>query len=241
MRKGGEILSDVLNTLLERVEEGVSELEIDQLAEKLILQKGADPGFKTVKGYRHSICTAVNDVVVHGIPSSYRFKKGDLVCIDAGVLYKGLHTDMAETILLKKGDKTDVEKHKFLTTGKKALEKALSKAKPGNRIGHISKEIQETVEGQGYSVVRTLVGHGVGKSLHEAPEVPGFLDGSIDKTPLLKENMTLAIEVIYNMGSYDVQYANNDGWTIATADSSLSAVFERSIVITDKGYEVLTK
>lgn len=241
MRVGGKILAETLDTLLKSVKVGVSELEIDKMAENLITSAGAKPGFKEVKGYRHSICTAVNDVVVHGVPSNYRFKNGDIVCIDAGVFYKGLHTDMADTILLKSGDSTDEEKIKFLKTGKKALKKALSQAKEGNRIGHISKAIQDTVEGQGYSIVRTLVGHGVGRNLHEAPEVPGFLDGPIEKTPRLEKNMTIAIEVIYVMGKPEVEYANDDGWTISTQDGSLSAVFERTVVIKENGCEVLTK
>lgn len=242
MQKGGAILAHVLSTLIESVKEGVSEIELDEMAEKMILEAGGKPGFKTVRGYKHTICTATNDVVVHGIPTAYKYKKGDVVCIDAGVLYGGLHTDMADTVLIESEDLDDnKEKQKFLSTGKNALNAALKVARPGNRIGHISKAIQDIVEGEGYSIVRTLVGHGVGKSLHEPPEVPGFLVGPIDKTPLLKANMTIAIEVIYTKGSPEVEYANNDGWTISTSDGSISAVFERTVLITDTGMEILTK
>jgi methionyl aminopeptidase len=243
MQKGGSVLSEVLWEVMKQVKPGVSELEIDMLAEKLIREKGGEPGFKKVEGYHHTICACTNDVVVHGIPSKYVFKEGDIVCIDCGVYYKGYHTDMAETIVV--GQKSLVKGKnvkRFLDIGKEALEAGIAQATLGNRIGHISQAIQNIVEKKGgYSVVRTLIGHGVGKELHEEPEVPGFLDRSISRTPLIKEGMTIAVEVIYNMGGPDVVYAGVDDWTIKTADGSLSAVFERSIVITKNGPELLTK
>jgi methionyl aminopeptidase len=149
---------------------------------------------------------------------------------------------MAETILIP-GDDEDGNKKKehFLETGKRALREAINSAKSGKRVGHISKTIQDIVEKEGYSVVRSLVGHGVGKELHEPPEVPGYLAGKIEKTPLLKTGMTVAIEVIYNMGGPDIAYANEDGWTIKSSDGSLSAVFERTVLITKDGCEVLTR
>lgn len=238
MAHGGHILAEVLFALLEFIKPGVSELEIDELAERLIREKGGEPGFQKVPGYRHTICVSTNDVVVHGIPTHYKFKEGDVVGIDCGVYYKGFHTDMAETIKVKsQKDEIDL----FLETGKRALEGAIQVAKPGNRIGHISQMIQKIVEEAGYSVVRSLIGHGVGRSLHEEPEVPGFLTGKISDTPLLSEGMTIAIEVIYNRGKFDVVYANKDGWTIKTKDSSLSGLFERSVAITKNGPIVLTK
>lgn len=251
MAKGGKILAEVLQEVLNNIRPGISEIELDQLAEKLIREKGGKPGFKKVKGYSYSICVATNDVVVHGIPTHYVFKDQDVVGIDCGVLYKGFHTDMAETVKVQsskfplrseaskvQGNKD--EKDKFLETGKKALEEAIKVATIRNRIGHISKTIQDIVEGAGYSVVRSLIGHGVGKSLHEEPEVPGFLAGVINRTPKLLEGMTIAIEVIYTMGKKDVMYANKDGWTIKTADSSLAGLFERTIAITKNGPRVLT-
>lgn len=246
MVEGGRILAEVLNEVLKQIKPGVSELELDRLAEKLIREKNAEPGFKKVKGYKHSICVSTNDVVVHGVPTSYRLKEGDVIGIDCGVYYKGFHTDMAETRRVSTINNQQItnnkknEIDKFLETGKRALGEAIKQAKVGNRVGHISKTTQEIVEGAGYSVVRTLVGHGVGRKLHEEPEVPGFLAGSISKTPMLLEGMTLAIEVIYNMGRSEVVYANNDGWTIKTKDGSLSAVFEKTIVITKEGSRVLT-
>lgn len=243
MRKGGAILADVLYEVMSHVKPGVSEFEMDKLAEELILKKGGYPGFKKVPGYKHTICAATNEVVVHGIPSKYIYKEGDVACIDCGVFIDGYHTDMAETVFVKgssplsQGDKEKIE---FLNTGKKALDEAIKVAKAGRHIGHISQAIQDVVEGKGYSVVRNLVGHGVGEKLHMPPEVPGFLDKPIEKTPLLTEGMTIAIEVIYNMGGPDVVYANNDGWTISSEDGSLSAVFERTVLITKTGCEVLT-
>lgn len=244
MRQGGKILAEVLFETLDKVGPGMSEIEVDKIAEDLIIKKGGYPGFKKVKGYHHATCISTNNVVVHGIPSNYILEEGDIIGIDCGVLYKGFNTDMAETIRVsKKGNSkiADDEVGKFLKTGKKALEEAILVAFEGNRIGHISKTIQGIVEGQGYSVVRSLIGHGVGKKLHEEPEVPGYLERKIEKTPKILPGMTFAVEIIYNMGDSEVVYDNKDGWTISTADGSLSGLFERTIAITDKGTEILTK
>src|SRR3990167_7300010 len=200
MKTGGKILADVLFEVLKNIKIGVSEIELDQLAEKLILEKGGEPGFKKVDGYRHTICISTNDVVVHGIPTNYKLKEGDVVGIDCGVYYKGFNTDAAQTVRVQNSEsriQNSDEIDRFLETGKKALSEAIRIAKIGNRIGHISQTIQTIVEGAGYSVVRSLIGHGVGKELHEEPEVPGFLNMPIANTPLLKEGMTIAVEVIY--------------------------------------------
>lgn len=246
MAEGGKILAEILFEVLKHVRVGVSELELDQLAERLILEKGGEPGFKKVEGYEHTICISTNDVVVHGIPTSYKLKKGDKVGIDCGVYFKGFHTDMAQTLrVLDQKSKIKSQKEdeidRFLEIGEKAMWEGIKAAQLGNRIGDISKAIQDIVEGQGYSVVRSLIGHGVGKELHEDPEVPGFLDKSILRTPLLKEGMTIAVEVIYNMGKSDVVYSGSDGWTIRTKDGSLSGLFERTIVIVNNVPVVLTK
>lgn len=237
MHHGGEILADVLFSVMKEIKPGITELDIDRMAEERIRKRGGGSGFKKVKGYHHTICVATNDVVVHGIPTNYAFKTGDVVCIDCGVYYGGFHTDMAETVVVANADPAVKA---FVKAGKEALKKAIAVAQLGNRIGHISKEIQETIEGKGYSVVRSLIGHGVGRELHEEPEVPGYLSGKIERTPLLREGMTIAIEVIYNMGKPDVVYASKDGWTIKSKDGSLSSVFERTVAITKDGPEVLT-
>lgn len=239
MQYGGHILSDVLWAVLQEVKPGVTGLQIDQLAEKMIKERGGESGFKKVPGYKYTLCICTNEVVVHGIPTNEPFKEGDMVCIDAGVFYKGFHTDMAETIIVGQSENPKAEH--LLKVGKQALDDGIAQATIGNRVGHISQAIQKKVEGAGYGVVRSLIGHGVGRELHEEPEVPGYLQGSIVHTPLLVEGMTIAVEVIYAMGSPDVTYANKDGWSIKTADNSLSAVFERSIAITKNGPVILTK
>jgi methionyl aminopeptidase len=240
MKEGGHMLSVALGKALAAVKEGITEAELDKIAEKSIREQGGEPGFMKVPGYKHTICTATNEVIVHGIPGKYALKKGDVICIDCGVYLDGLHTDMADTVIVGGKSEGSKEVQKFLEVGEKAMWAGIEKAKAGNRVGHISQTIQEIVEGNGYSVVRTLVGHGVGKELHEEPEVPGFLIGKIERTPLLKEGMTIAVEVIYAMGEPDVMYANDDGWTIKMADDSLSAVFERTILITKDDPLVLT-
>lgn len=246
MAQGGKKLGVILQELLEYSEPGVTLRQIDARADELILKAGGTASFKTVKGYQWATCLCVNEVVVHGIPTAYVLKEGDVLTIDIGLLYKGFHTDTAWTKIIENREsrienREDNEKRRFLKIGEEALWKAIGEAKVGNRIGHITKTIQETVEGAGYGVVRTLVGHGVGHELHEAPQVPGLLKGTIEETPLLMAGMTLAIEVIYAMGNGAVVYDNDDGWTIATRDRSLTAVFEHTIVITAAGPRILTK
>ncbi len=242
MATGGRILADVLFEVLKHAKPGVSELELDALAEKLIRERGGEPGFKKVPGYKHTICVSTNSVVVHGIPTAYKLREGDVLGIDCGVYYEGFHTDAAHTVRIQNSKlKTQNDKiDKFLETGKHALKEAIKQVKPGNRIGHISKTIQDIVEKAGYSVVRSLIGHGVGRELHEEPEVPGFLNRKIEKTPLLVEGMTIAVEVIYNMGRKDVVLNKDDNWTISTADGSISGLFERTVCITKSGNQILT-
>jgi methionyl aminopeptidase len=245
MQTGGKMLADTMWEVCSAIKPGMTEIEVDALADKLIKEKGGEPGFKKVEGYHHATCISTNEVVVHGIPSPRVLKEGDIIGIDCGVFYQGFHTDMSETLRVRsknselriKNDEID----KFLKVGKQALEAGISQAKAGNHVGDISKAIQDIVEVQnGYSVVRSLVGHGVGKELHEDPEVPGYLQGKIEKTPELKEGMVIAIEVIYNMGGPDLAFANNDGWTLKTKDNSLAGLFERTIAITKSGPLVLT-
>ncbi|MBI4091737.1 MAG: type I methionyl aminopeptidase [Candidatus Levybacteria bacterium] len=246
MKAAGAILGEVLELLLKYAKPGVSEIEVDSLAEKLIRERGAEPGFKKVPSYKHTICVSTNDVVVHGVPTKKVLKEGDIVGIDCGVFLNGYYTDMAETIRVTTDssqlttDSND-KVEKFLVVGKKALFAGIKEARVGNRVGHISREIQSIIEGAGYSVVRNLVGHGVGKSLHEAPEIPGYLSRKIDQTPELSAGQTLAIEAIYNMGGHEVVYDRGDNWTIATRDRSISGLFERTILVTENGPELLTQ
>lgn len=239
MFEAGVILGDVLQEVVNYIKPGITELEIDKYAEKLIRQKGGEPGFKKVPGYKHTICVSTNNVVVHGIPKKRILKTGDIIGIDCGVFLNGYHTDMAETVIVGKTE--DKKVLKFLEIGKKSMFNAILKAKAGNRVGDISKAMQETVEGGGYSIVRSLVGHGVGKELHEDPEIPGYLDKKIEKTPILKEGMTIAIEVIYNFGKKDVEYDGSDDWTIVTKDNSLAGLFERTVLVTKEGPKLITR
>lgn len=247
MKRAGEMLGKVLKETLECVKPGITEQELDAFADRKIAELGGYPGFKKVKGYHNAICVATNDVVVHGIPKARILKDGDIITIDAGVYLDGFHSDMAETIIVT-GQKTKVKSqnysklYKFLDFGKRAMYAGIKEAKSGNRVGNISRAMQDIIEKEGgYSVVRPLVGHGVGRELHEDPQIPGYLAGRIEKTPLLVPNMTIAIEIIYNMGGKEVEYDGSDDWTIVTKDGSLSAVFERTIVITEKGPELLTR
>lgn len=243
MKEGGEILGKILKQLLTQVKPGVDTIEIDQLASKLIKNSGGIPSFKTVNGYKRATCICVNDEVVHGIPDD-KLKDGDVVCIDVGLLYKGFHTDTAWTVQagsVKGKEESNKEIERFLRAGQETLYKAIAQAKAGNRIGNISKVIQEGIEGSGYFIVKSLVGHGVGKTLHESPQIPGYLVGKIENTMFIKSGMTLAIEVIYAMGTGEIEYKNDDGWTIVTKDGSLSAVFEHSILVTDNKPLILTK
>jgi methionyl aminopeptidase len=240
MQTGGQMLAETLREVCANVRPGVSELELDAMADKLIQEKGGEPGFKKVEGYHHATCISTNEVVVHGIPSQRFLKEGDIIGIDCGVFYKGFHTDMSETVHVGQSKSDAIDK--FLKVGKQALEEGIRQAKPGNHVGDISKAIQDIVEVQnGYSVVRSLVGHGVGKELHEDPEVPGYLQGKIEKTAELKEGMVIAVEVIYNMGGPDLAFANNDGWTLQTKDGSFAGLFERTLAITANGPLIITK
>lgn len=238
MRKAGKMLGEVLQETLRAVQPGVTELELDRLAERLIIEKGGEISFKKVDGYKYTICVSTNDVVVHGIPKDRVLKEGDIIGIDCGVYLDGFHTDMAETIIV--GKTTNPEIEKFLKVGKNAMYKAILQATINHRVGHISRTIQEEIEGAGYNVVRSLVGHGVGKELHEEPEVPGYLEREMRKTPQLKLGMTIAVEAIYNMGESGVKYDGSDDWTIVSEDGSLAGLFERTIVITEEGPELIT-
>lgn len=241
MREGGKRLTQVLNQVLRAIKPGVSLEKLDKLAESLIEKKGGKPSFKMVKGYHWATCINVNQGVVHGVPDGYRLKNDDLVSVDMGMFCKGLHTDMARTLCVRRQKaKVKTQKDKFLETGKEALKKAIKAAKPGNRIGHISKAIQDVIQRRGYKPIEALTGHGVGKELHEEPQIPCFLKGKIEETPMLEPGMTLAIEVIYAQGSPEIVVAP-DGWTIETQDGKMSGLFEETVAVTRDGPLILTR
>ena len=245
MKEGGKKLWNILQKLLQESVPGVSLQEIERHACTYIEHAGGTPSFTTVKGYKWATCLCVNDQIVHGIPSPYVLKEGDVFTIDVGMVYKGFHTDNAWTQIIKTQNSKITnqnykEKERFLRVGEETLKKAIQAAKAGNRVGNISLIIQEMITEAGYDIVQSLTGHGVGKKLHQDPMIPGFLDRPLEKTQILTAGMTLAIEIIYAEGRGDIVYSNDDGWTIATKDRSLSAVFEQTIAINEKETIVLT-
>lgn len=228
------IVGETLKALKEVVTEGISTREIEKFAEDSIRSKGGKPAFKGYRGYPASICTSVNDQVVHGIPSGTRLREGDLVSIDLGVYYHGFYGDGAVTIPVGSVSEKAL---KLLRVTEESLYIGVGMAKAGNRVSDISHAIQRHVEGNGFSVVRAFVGHGIGKLLHEEPQIPNY--GPPGRGPRLQEGMTLAIEPMVNEGGPEVVVLE-DGWTAVTADGSLSAHFEHTVAITDDGAKVLT-
>ena len=241
MERGGARLGSILVRLLDEANPGTSLVSIEKLAHRLITQSHGTPSFQTVKGYTWTTCLCVNDVIVHGPPTEYRLQEGDVLTIDVGMVYRGFHTDTAWTKIIKSTQSTVNKKNKkFLEIGEETLWKAIDMARPGNRVGHISRTIEENIKPHGYSIIRTLVGHGIGKKLHEDPQIPGMVIKSIKNTTPLVSGMTIAIEVIYAMGSGGVVYDTGDGWSVKTRDGALSAVFEHTVAVTDGEPVILT-
>jgi methionyl aminopeptidase len=237
MVEGGKKLARVKNSLAKAVAVGVTSLDIENLAVKLIKEEGAEGSFNKVSGYSWVTCVNVNEGLVHGIPSkSVVFKDGDLVSIDVGLYFKGFHTDTSISV----GISLSPENKKFLNIGSNALERAISKARVGNYIYDISEAIESTIEGAGYTTIKALVGHGVGRELHEDPQIPCFVPGRISDSPKIVPGMVLAIEVMYAQGNDRVQVLE-DGWTIAMRDGKISGLFEDSVAVTEKGSVVLTR
>ncbi len=235
MRKAGEILAMVHEELAAALHPGMSTMDIDRLGEKLIRSHGCIPSFKNYNGYPGSICVSVNDEVVHGIPSRHRIlKEGDIVSLDAGVIYKGYHSDAARTWGV---GAVSPEAQKLMDVTKQAFFEGIRFAKAGNHLNGISSAIQRYAESFGYGVVRDLVGHGIGTHLHEDPEVPNF--AMKRKGILLQPGMTLAVEPMINAGRPEVNWLE-DGWTVVTDDHSLSAHYENTILITEGEPELLS-
>ncbi len=236
IRKACFIVAKVLEELKGYIKEGISTKDIEKFIENLIIKMGGIPAFKGYRGYPASACISLNDQVVHGIPSEKVFiKDGDVVSVDVGVIKDGFYGDAAYTYGI--GGVSEKTK-KLLTVTKESLYKGIEKAIAGNRVGDISAAIQKHVESNGFSVVRAFVGHGIGRSLHEDPQIPNF---GKEKTGVkLRKGMTLAIEPMVNMGTHEVTILE-DGWTAVTKDGSLSAHFEHTIAITDGEPEILTK
>lgn len=235
MRVAGKKLARVLDKLKLVVQPNVRLLELEQLAEQLILAEQAQPAFKGYKGYPNVLCTSVNDEVVHCKPTRQRVKNGDIISIDIGLIYQGFYADSAITVPV---GNISTEAQRLLTVTSTAVnQQAWAVIKPGNTIGDIGQAVQVYVEQAGFSVVRALVGHGIGRELHEDPAIPNF--GQPHTGATLKPGMTLAIEPMVNIGKAAVVF-KEDGWRVVTKDHSLSAHFEHTFLVTETGCEVLT-
>ena len=235
LRTAGSVLKDCLEFLSHETRPGVSTKSIELKADEFIASRNAKPAFRGYKGFPSSICASKNNVVVHGIPSEKEvLESGDILSVDVGVKYKGYFADAARTFPV---GKISEDAEKLIAVTKEALKRGIRMAKRGNRIGDISWAIQSYVESNGFSVVRAFVGHGIGKNLHEEPEVPNF--GEPNKGKMLEDGMALAIEPMVNAGTDDVKILD-DGWTAVTKDSALSAHFENTVIINGKSPEIVT-
>lgn len=245
MAEGGQALGKIVSRTLKKIKTGVSTAEIDQWVEEDILAFGGEASFKRVPKYYWTTCVGLNNEVVHSIPKKDKIiKEGDLVKIDAGIYWKGFNNDVSWTTIVPAFAEATAggqsSKERFLEAGKEALKRAISAAKPGNRVGHISMAIQETIESAGFSPVKILTGHGIGRQLHESPLIPCFLKGRLDNTAKLLSGMTLAIEVIYSLGSPEL-VMENDNWTISTRDGKIAGLFEETIAVCENGPLILAE
>ena len=236
MRVAGRILAEVKVLLQKLVRPGISTKEIDAEAEALIVSRGAVSAFKGYRGYPATVCASINEEVVHGIPSPKRkLKDGDIIGLDMGCIVEGYYGDCAVTLPV---GTVPARVRELIDVTRESLDKAIVQCRVGNRIGDISHSVQMHCESHGFGVVRSFVGHGIGRALHEEPQVPNF--GDAGRGPVLKAGMVLAIEPMVTMGSYEVQVLE-DGWTAVTTDGSLAAHFEDTIAITEDGPDVLTR
>jgi len=234
MREAGKILAEVLDLVEKEIKPGVTTEHLDKIAEKHIKYRGATSAFKGYRGFPATLCTSVNEQVVHGIPGVRVLKNGDIISIDCGVLHNGFYSDAARTFAV--GDISE-EYSRLLEVGAESLKIGIAQIKQGNRLSDISAAIQTYVERNGMSVVRDYTGHGIGRKLHEPPEVLNF--GRPGRGPRLEKGMVLAIEPMVNLGSYHVEVLE-DEWTVVTQDRKASAHFEHTVAIRENGYEILT-
>jgi methionyl aminopeptidase len=229
------IVAEVLSVLRERIKPGVTTRELDKISEGVTEKRGAKPAFKGYRGYPYSLCASVNEEVVHGMPSGRVLKEGDIIGLDFGVYYQGFYGDAAITLPV---GRVSEEATRLMRVTEQSLYAAIDQTCTGNRLGDISAAVQETAESAGYSVVRDFVGHGIGRNMHEDPQIPNF--GKKGRGIELQTGMILAIEPMVNAGRYRVRILP-DGWTVITEDGSLSAHFEHSVAITDNGPEILSR
>jgi methionyl aminopeptidase len=234
VRNNGRILAKTLKLLEEKIRPGIKTKELDQLAEDFIKKQGAYPAFKGYRGFPASVCVSVNEEVVHGIPGERIIKEGEIVSVDVGVFKDGYYADAACTYPV---GEVSIEAQRLIWVTQESLKNAIRSIKEGRFLSDVSYAIQSFVEENGFSVVRDLVGHGIGKKMHEEPQIPNF--GTPGQGVMLKKGMVLAIEPMVNAGSYEI-YTKDDQWTIVTRDGSLSAHFEHTVAVTENGARVLT-
>lgn len=234
MRRAGKIVAETLDLIESKIKPGMRTLDIDKMAEDYIISRRAIPAFKGYHGYPAATCISIDEEVVHGIPGERRLVEGQLVSVDLGTIYGGYYGDAARTFAI--GEISE-EKRRLLNVTRDCLDAAIAKVRSGIKLGEISHAVQTTAEKAGFSVVRDMVGHGIGRAMHEDPQIPNY--GHPDVGPVLEKGMVLAIEPMVNIGDYKVTQ-KADGWTIVTADGSPSAHFEHSVAVTNDGCEILT-
>jgi methionyl aminopeptidase len=234
MHRAGQVVAQTLQMVGENIKPGMTTAELDRLIEEFIRSQGAIPAFKGYQGFPASSCISIDDEVVHGIPGKRVIKEGEIVSVDIGSIVEGYYGDSARTYAI---GEISQDKVRLMEITKKSLRAGIDKAKKGNRLGAISAAVQRVAESEGYGVVRELVGHGIGRSMHEEPQVPNF--GSEDGGPVLEAGMVLAIEPMINMGTHRVKTLP-DGWTVVTADGQPSAHFEHTVAIGNDGTVILT-
>jgi methionyl aminopeptidase len=235
MRRAGRIVAATIDRVLDAVRPGMATRALDEVAEKVILEAGAVPSFKGYRGFPASICVSVNEQVVHGIPGDRRLGPGDVLSLDFGAIWDGYHADSAVTVFV--GEPPSNEAEKLVRVTEEALEAGISQIRAGARLSDIGHAVQQVVEGAGFSVVREYVGHGIGRNLHEDPQIPNY--GQPGRGPEIKPGLVVAVEPMVNLGDWPTRVLK-DNWTVVTADGSLSAHFEHTIAVTHDGPEILT-
>ena len=236
MRRSCALLAETMELLLECIEPGMRTVDLDRIAEEHIRDHGGLPAFKGYRGFPATLCVSINEVVVHGIPGNREMREGDLIGIDCGAILDGWFSDMARTVYL--GGKPPKKTAKLMKVTKRAFEKGMDQMREGRRLGDVSHAVQMEAESNGFSVVRALVGHGIGREMHEDPQVPNY--GPPNQGPKLRNGMVFAIEPMVNVGTHEVR-ALSDGWTVVTRDNALSAHYENTVAITPDGPEILTR
>ncbi len=235
LREGGQKLNNILNQIAKEVKSGITGIELDRIAEDLVKQAGGIPSFKNHKGFPNSLCVSVNQTVVHGIPTEQELKEGDLVGLDLGMKYKGLYTDMAITVGV---GQISQEAEQLLKLTKQALAIGIAQVKPNNHINDIGTAIEKFIRPFGYGIVTALAGHGVGRKVHEDPLVPNFSLGK--KSAKMFPGLVIAIEPMIIMGGKDQTKTSSNGWDVISSDNSLTAHFEHTVAVTDKGHLIIT-